>query len=423
MARFYLAGGPLVAAMCLAEILCMAGFATYPALLARLAAEWSFSNTEAGLVGGILFLGYVAAVPVLTSLTDRIDARRIYLCSALIAAAGSAVFATIADGLWGALAAQALFGIGFAGVYMPGLKALSDRIDEGRQSRAVAMYTSLSGIGLGASYVLAGFAGTHLGWRWGFGLAALGPLLAAALVFVTMAPLQPDRSIERVPWLQGFRQVLDNKPALGYVLGYTAHCWELYGLRSWLVAFLVFAQSRTTAPGSLLAGLDATSIVGLIALLGIGTSIYSNEFAARIGRARLIILIMLITFALGLAVGASATLSFVAAIVLASVHYAAVMADSGALTAGTVAAARPGQRGATLAVHSTFGFSAGLFSPLVFGFILDIAGGTGNGWAWLMAFVGLGLPGLLGALAVHRLSSPQRPGTVAPSREAFPSKI
>ena len=40
-------------------------------------------------------------------------------------------------------------GIGFAGVFMPGLKALSDRIEEHRQSRAVAMYTSLSGIGLG----------------------------------------------------------------------------------------------------------------------------------------------------------------------------------------------------------------------------------------------------------------------------------
>jgi MFS family permease len=88
-----------------------------------------------------------------------------------------------------------------------------------------------------------------------------------------------------------------------------------------------------------------------------------------------------------------------------------------------VAAARAGQRGATLAVHSTFGFSAGLFSPLVFGFILDVAGGTGNGWAWLMAFVGLGLPGLLGALAVHRLSGLQRPGAATPSREAFPSKI
>ena len=78
----------LVALMCTAEILCMAGFATYPALLPVLRADWALSNTAAGFVGGILFFGYVVAVPVLTSLTDRIDARRVYLVSCLIAASG-----------------------------------------------------------------------------------------------------------------------------------------------------------------------------------------------------------------------------------------------------------------------------------------------------------------------------------------------
>jgi len=32
-----------------------------------------------GLIGGIYFAGYMVAVPVLTSLTDRIDSRRVYL--------------------------------------------------------------------------------------------------------------------------------------------------------------------------------------------------------------------------------------------------------------------------------------------------------------------------------------------------------
>ena len=114
----------------------MAGFATYPALLPVLRADWGLTNAAAGLVGGILFFGYVASVPVLTSLADRIDARRIYLGSCLLAAGGSAAFALFAHGFIGAMIAQALFGMGFAGVYMPGLKAMSDRIDEGLQSRA-----------------------------------------------------------------------------------------------------------------------------------------------------------------------------------------------------------------------------------------------------------------------------------------------
>ena len=109
-------GPRLVALMCGAEILCMAGFATYPALLPLLRTNWGLTNTAAGFVGGILFFGYVGSVPVLTSLTDRIDARRIYLGSCLLAALGSAFFALFTDGFFGALIAQALFGIGFAGI-------------------------------------------------------------------------------------------------------------------------------------------------------------------------------------------------------------------------------------------------------------------------------------------------------------------
>jgi hypothetical protein len=50
-------GGRLVALMCAAEMLCMAGFATYPALLPVLGADWGLTNTAAGFVGGILFFG------------------------------------------------------------------------------------------------------------------------------------------------------------------------------------------------------------------------------------------------------------------------------------------------------------------------------------------------------------------------------
>ena len=107
---------------------------------------------------------------------------------------------------------------------------------------------------------------------------------------------------------------------------------------------------------------------------------------------------MLITFALGLAVGASATLSFIVAIALASIHYAAVMADSGALTAGTVAAARSGQRGATLAVHSMLGYAGGFIGPLAVGWTLDLSGGMSPP-AWAAAFSMIAVLTLLALIA------------------------
>ena len=46
---------------------------TLAAVLPQLITEWGLTSTEAGWLGGIYFAGYVAAVPVLTTLTDRID--------------------------------------------------------------------------------------------------------------------------------------------------------------------------------------------------------------------------------------------------------------------------------------------------------------------------------------------------------------
>ncbi len=398
--RIRAGGARLVALMCAAEILCMAGFATYPALLPNLRELWGLSNTEAGLVGGILFLGYVGSVPLLTTLTDRIDARRIYLGSCLVAACGSAWFAAWTDGFVGALIAQALFGIGFAGIYMPGLKAMSDRIDEGLQSRAVALYTSLSGFGLAGSYFLAGTISTYASWRLAFALATLGPLAAGVLVLFLMAPREPTPAATRPGFFASFRLVFRNKPALAYISGYVAHCWELYGVRAWMVAFLTFAAGSA---GGFAGGLDAPTLAAIISLAGIASSIGCNEFAKKFGRANLIVAIMTAGIVFGVATGFSWRLSFGAAIVLLAAYYATVMADSGALTAGTVSAAHPDQRGATLGVHSMLGFSAGLVAPTAFGMILDIAGGATSGWAWGAAFIALASPNVIAIVILRRL--------------------
>jgi len=398
-------GGRLVALMCVAEMLCMAGFATYPALLPVLRADWALTNTAAGFVGGILFFGYVVSVPVLTSLTDRIDARRVYLVSCLIAASGSAMFALLAHGFVGALIAQALFGVGFAGVYMPGLKAMSDRIDEAIQSRATALYTSLSGFGLAGSYFLTGVVSAHASWRVAFALAAFGPLIAGLLVFLLMAPKAPAAAATRLGVIAGFKLVFKNKPALGYIFGYVAHCWELYGSRAWMVAFLTFAAGSATG---IAGNLSAPTLASIISLSGIASSIGCNEFAKRFGRANLVTGIMLTGLVFGIATGLSWRLSLIASIACLTCYYAAVMADSGALTAGTVAAAKPDQRGATLGVHSMLGFTAGLVAPTSFGMILDLAGGAQSGRAWAASFIVLALPNLIAIAVLRRLSAPAR---------------
>ena len=113
---------PVVAAVCAAEILGLAGFSIVPALLPQFIEAWSLTNTQAGWLAGIVSAGYMLAVIPLVGFTDRRPARQIYLASSALSAL-SCFGIALCDSLLPALAFRALAGIAMAGTYMPGLRA------------------------------------------------------------------------------------------------------------------------------------------------------------------------------------------------------------------------------------------------------------------------------------------------------------
>ena len=115
-----------VAAIVAAQVLTQIGAFALPALLPGYIDRWALSRTEAGWLIGIFFAAYVPAVPVLLALTDRVPARRMYLLGTGLTALSHLGFAMLADGFWSALLMRAIAGIGWAGAYMPGLKAIAD---------------------------------------------------------------------------------------------------------------------------------------------------------------------------------------------------------------------------------------------------------------------------------------------------------
>ena len=79
----------ITALFCCAEVLSMTAFSGFAALLPVLAAEFGLNNSQAGIISGIVLGGYMAGVPFLGSLTDRMDARRVYAGAAVAAASGA----------------------------------------------------------------------------------------------------------------------------------------------------------------------------------------------------------------------------------------------------------------------------------------------------------------------------------------------
>jgi MFS family permease len=66
----------------------------------------------------------------------------------------------------------------------------------------------------------------------------------------------------------------------------------------------------------------------------------------------------------------------------------------------------PHHLGVAYAVRSVIGFGAGVVSPFVFGWALDVAGGgkaSTEAFAWGIAWSTLGLGALLGPLATWKL--------------------
>src|ERR671925_926076 len=68
-----------VVAMCAAQACAQLGAFSVAAVLPTLISVWALTNTEAGWISGIYYAAYTLAVPLLSSLTDRVDAKRIYL--------------------------------------------------------------------------------------------------------------------------------------------------------------------------------------------------------------------------------------------------------------------------------------------------------------------------------------------------------
>lgn len=383
----------LIAWVCLAHVASMLCYAIYPTLLPQLQREWGASNSAAGLISGMFFAGYMASVPVLSGLTDRVDARRVYLFSSLLVVCGCLGFALFAQGVWSAAAFQALTGAGIAGTYMPGLRALTDNLGERAQSRAVSFYTAVFGFGASLSILLAGALAATLGWRWAFGLCALGPLAAGLMIVGGLPPRPPPRAARKA--LLDPRPVLANRAARGYILGYTVHCWELFGSRSWMVAFFVFCQSLSAGgvwPWS------PVLIAAMANVFGPGASVLGNEFAMRYGRNRVVLLVMVCSGLFTCLFGLLAGLPWYAVVGFSFLMLSLHMGDSSALTAGMVLASDPALRGASMALHSMLGFGAGFVAPLAFGAVLDAAGGNASPGAWMLAYVSLGVLGVLAPL-------------------------
>ncbi|QFU84876.1 MFS transporter (plasmid) [Natronorubrum aibiense] len=362
----------------------------YSAVLPQVVDAWGLSGMQAGLVFGAFQVGYLVAIVPAGWLADRYSPRWVIAVGATGTAVPSLAFAVFADGVFLATVLRFCSGLFVAGVYVPGMRFLSDWFPERIRGRALGIYIGTFELGSGLSFVFATAALEVMNWRLAIAATSVGALFVAPLVLASTRDA-PDRTHDH---RTGFDwALLRNRTYLAAIGIYAWHNWELFGVRSWLLAFLVATPAFVVSDSTLGPGL----VVGAMIIAGGVGNVAGGWFSDRIGRPQIL--------AIGL--GSSTVLSAVfglldnlptAVLVAVTLVYGLVLALDSAPTSTLVTEVVPDEAvGSALSVQSLVGFSTTIVSPVVFGLALDRGG-------YAIAFPTLALGALFGLAFVGILS-------------------
>ena len=397
--------GAWLAALCSSRVLAASWFVAYSAVLPLTQAAWGLSAREAGMVQAGFHLGYLASLFIVGFIADHFGAKRAYLTTGVAAWLAPFVFVAFADGFWSAFWLHALTGLCQGGSYTPALALINDHVERSRRGRAMGYLIAASSAGYALCLGIAGVALQFTGWRGALGAVAVLPLVAwlTALLALrgTANNVHPRPAGEST--LAAIPAVIRNRKGMLSVWGYTSHNWELLGLWAWLPAFLtaalVFHGNENPA------GL-ALAFASLTYVANIAGSIAGGTMADRWGRTQTILTWSCVSLALSLSIGWLIAAPIALLVALACLYNFAGIADSSTHSTVLAESVPPHYLGVAYAVRSVVGFGAGVVSPVVFGWALDLAGGgraSGDAFAWGVAWATLGLGALLGPVATWRL--------------------
>ncbi|MFD1643910.1 MFS transporter [Halohasta litorea] len=362
----------------------------YAAVLPQVTEEWGLTGIEAGAVFGAFQAGYLLSILPAGWLADRYSPRWVIAVGAAGTALPSLAFAALADGIILGVALRFLSGLFVAGVYVPGMRFLSDWFPKTVRGQALGAYIGTFELGSGLSFVFATAVAEAVDWRVAIAATSVGGLVISPLIVVATrdAPNRVEPTASGIGW-----SLFRNRPYLLAVGIYAWHNWELFGVRGWLLAFLVATPAFAATGSTVIPGL----VVGaMIVASGVG-NLAGGWLSDRIDRQAVL------AIGLGASAFVSAVFGFIGGLttpllVGVVLVYGVVLALDSAPTSTLVTEVVSDEHvGTALSVQSLVGFSTTIISPVVFGIALDWGGYTA---AFPMlaagALVGLGFVGLLG---------------------------
>ena len=373
---------------------------SYVAALSFIKSELGLNNAGAGALFSAYLAGYAASALYLVPLTDRLGPKRIIYVSAALSVAAHLLFPLTTYNIVAGVALRAIAGVGFLGIYIPGLRLVARRFEQRGRGSAMGLFVTAQYAAHSGSLALTGWLMATMEWRDAYALVAAVSAVSLPLMFFLVRSA-PDT---RRP-LTGGRldpTVLKNRPVQFVILGYTVHALNLYALRVWLPIFLASVLiARGVGEGK--AVVTAAEVGGLALAFGALGPVMGGMISDRLGRTTAASLI------LGLSALCAVGLAWIGhwpwgLIVAASVVFGwAASADSAIYQTGITEVADPRRLGSTMALQASLGLLGGVIGPVLFGGILDASVGE---YRWVFAFSTLGILAAIAIAGLRRVGSP-----------------
>jgi MFS family permease len=362
-------------------------FMTYAASLPTLTREWAMTGTQAGLVQTCFTVGFGVSLFITSWLADHLGAKRMFVWFCWLGAGAALGFALFARSYEEALWLYGLVGFTQGGSYTPAIMLVAQQLPPARR-------------GAGVGWVLAGMSGGYVGsislalgliatfdYRTALVVCALGTVVGA--IFGTVAAVQvPNRIAAGLTQLTGHFALLKDRRSLLLTVGYMGHSFELFGMWTWVPAFLIvtLGDQRSIALGAVGLGVAVAIALHLSGLLASATMGPASD---RYGRRAVLIAMAAIGALCSFGFGWSGQLPPGVLLAFAAVYGFTALGDSSVLSTAMSEAVPAGYLGRALAVRSILGIGVGAVAPAAFGAVLDAAA-PGQAWGWAFALMGLG---------------------------------